>query len=106
MSMNLRKFYMNSFMQDITAFGTVYHLAILVITLLFLNQNQVAYKLVTGQAVMYAFAIPLKLFFFRERPTRMAHKNILEKIEASSFPSVHTLRIFFVSAVLILSFSN
>lgn len=104
--MNLKKFYMNSLMQDLTAFGTIYHFVILIAILISFDQQQLAYKLVTGQIIMYLFAVPLKLFLFKNRPKKIMHKNIIEKIEASSFPSVHTLRIFFVSTVLINFFNN
>jgi len=104
--MNLKKFYMNSLMQDLTAFGTIYHFVILIAILISFDQQQLAYKLVTGQIIMYLFAVPLKLFLFKSRPKKIMHKNIIEKIEASSFPSVHTLRIFFVSTVLINFFNN
>lgn len=104
--MNLKKFYMNSLMQDLTAFGTIYHLVILIAILISFNEQQLAYKLIIGQIIMYLFAVPLKLFLFKNRPKKIMHKNIIEKIEASSFPSVHTLRIFFVSAVLINFFNN
>ncbi|MBI2578466.1 MAG: phosphatase PAP2 family protein [Candidatus Aenigmarchaeota archaeon] len=104
--MNLKKFYLNSFMQDITAFGTVYHLAVLIAVLVAFNQNPLAYKLAAGQIIMYFISVPIKIVLFKNRPEKMRHKNIIEKIEASSFPSVHTMRIFFISSVLIPVFNN
>lgn len=103
--MNLVKFYTNSFLQDMTAFGTLYHFAVLLTVLISFGQYDLVYRLVAGQIALYAVSIPAKLLFFRDRPARMKHSNFIEKIEASSFPSVHTTRIFLVSYVLISYFS-
>lgn len=104
--MNLKKFYINSFMQDMTAFGTLYHFIMLLAVLIAFSHFSLAYKLIMGQVIMYMFSIPLKIFLFNNRPKKMNYENIIEKIEASSFPSVHTMRIFFVSSVLVSTFNN
>ena len=104
--MNLKKFYMDAAMRDITSLGTIYFLGILIVALFSFGQHNLVYKLIIGQIIMFMITMPLKLTFFRNRPNRMHHKNIIERIEASSFPSVHTFRAFFISTVLILTFNN
>lgn len=93
-------------MEDVTSFGTFYHLIFLIAVLISFSQYQTAYKLAIGQITMYVVSVPIKVFLFKNRPKKMGHKNIIEKIEASSFPSVHTMRIFFVSSVLMPVFNN
>jgi membrane-associated phospholipid phosphatase len=45
---------------------------------------------------MSLLSLPLRIFFFRERPEKREFKNILEKINASSFPSNHSARVVFL----------
>jgi membrane-associated phospholipid phosphatase len=45
----------------------------------------------------YVFGSLIKLFYFKPRPKEQAYKNLLQKIDASSFPSVHTSNSFIVA---------
>ncbi|MBI4018216.1 MAG: phosphatase PAP2 family protein [Candidatus Aenigmarchaeota archaeon] len=104
--MNLKKFYLDSAMRDITSLGTIYYFILIAGALFSLGHTQLSYKLAVAQILMYAVTIPAKLLFFRNRPGIMKHSNLIEKIEASSFPSVHTVRAFFVSYMLAAAFGS
>ena len=40
----------------------------------------------------YAVTWPLRLIWFRPRPVPQAHGSLLQRIDASSFPSLHAVR--------------
>ena len=106
MKLRIAKFYLDTAMRDITALGTVPYHAIFLVFLLLFSQYGLFYTVLLGEILVYVISVFLKLAFFKNRPQRMGHENILEKIEASSFPSVHTARIFFVSILLMLRINN
>lgn len=41
---------------------------------------------------MYSIGILVRILYFKERPEKKQYNNILEKIDASSFPSMHASR--------------
>ncbi len=106
MKLRIVKFYLDTAMRDITALGTVPYHAIFLVFLLLFSQYELFYTVLLGEILIYVISVFLKLAFFKSRPQKMDHENVLEKIEASSFPSVHTARIFFVSILLMLRINN
>ncbi len=106
MKLRIIKFYLDTTMRDITALGTVPYHAIFLVFLLLFSQYELFYTVLLGEILIYFASVFLKLSFFKNRPKKMAHENVLEKIEASSFPSVHTARIFFVSVLLMFRLNN
>jgi membrane-associated phospholipid phosphatase len=61
---------------------------------------QVFLELALAYVIIMAATSAIKLFFFRERPARQEYRNIIEQIDASSFPSAHTARAFAFAGVL------
>ncbi len=57
--------------------------------------------LLIGYFIMKAFAIPIRLILFENRPNPEKYTNIFEKISASSFPSLHASRALFLYLFLI-----
>lgn len=106
MKLRIVKFYLDTAMRDITALGTVPYHAIFLVFLLLFSRYELFYTVLLGEILIYVISVFLKLAFFKNRPQKMGHGNVLEKIEASSFPSVHTARIFFVSILLMLRINN
>jgi membrane-associated phospholipid phosphatase len=49
-----------------------------------------------GLAAIEAICIFIKLAYFKERPNRQKFSNIIERLDASGFPSVHAARSVFV----------
>ena len=60
------------------------------------NQNQEALFMILGMIMMYIVAIPLRIIFFKERPDPIPYEGILEKIRASTMPSLHSSRTIFL----------
>ena len=50
---------------------------------------------------IYFITFTIRLFYFKDRPKKMRHSNFLEKIDASSFPSIHSARAILMLILLI-----
>ena len=85
--------------QELGFFGTLpVYLAIL-LSLLF-YRPVLSLILVIALVAMYALTSIIRFFFHRERPKKLHHNNILEKLDASSFPSLHSGRAMFLAIIL------
>jgi len=83
---------LNVFFKQVTELGSLTIItAIIVFTFFF--DKLLALKLFIGIAAVTIIAFTIKTFFFRVRPKKQSFNNILERIDASSFPSVHSARI-------------
>lgn len=94
---------LTDFWKDITAFGSLAMSLILIAASIALGKNGLAVLLIVALALCYAIGFPIKVFFFKRRPNGQKYSSLLEKYEASSFPSVHTMRA--VSFAIVLSAS-
>ena len=85
--------HLNDFFRDITAFGGLWGYCTLVILTAVMVGTYFAAQLVVALVIIYASAIIIRLLYFKERPNHERHKSVLERIDASSFPSIHAARI-------------
>ena len=88
--------------RDITSFGSP--VVLIIILFLFFGFTSNSLILLTGFIVVEIFCSLIKFFFYKDRPIKKDHQNILEKVDAGSFPSIHSARssyifttIFFLS---------
>ena len=58
--------------------------------------------LILGQSVIYLTTLIIRLFYFKNRPNRIRYRTLLEKLDASSFPSIHAARISFLFIFLVI----
>lgn len=82
------------FARDFTSFGNPLILIILSAMIIGINSNLIV--IVIGLIFIELSCALIKLIWHKERPVRENHKNFLEKIDAGSFPSVHSARSLFV----------
>ena len=68
-------------------------LILIFIPFIVLGPSTVFFKLLAALLVNEVFCSLIKLFFPKKRPIVQAHNSLLEKIDAGSFPSIHTSRI-------------
>lgn len=83
----------NEFIRDFTSFGNVF--LIVFLSLLIFGFKFPFFLIVLGLIVLEIITAGIKLIYPKERPKKENHSNILEKIDAGSFPSVHTARVTF-----------
>ncbi len=100
------KKYIKEAFTAITALGSAYFYGILAIFLLLLGKNKTAFHLVIGLIICYSFVLILRIFYFKERPNKEEHFNFFTRINASSFPSLHSLSSAYTATVLSNSFNN
>src|SRR3989344_993617 len=78
--------------QDMSAFGgdPVYVLFMLIAFLGGVKKEFLI--LLVGLALAYAITFAIRMFWWQERPDKEKYKNIWEKFDSGSFPSVHAMR--------------
>ena len=56
--------------------------------------------LLLGFAIIYAITVVIRTLYFKDRPEKFKHDSFLERLDASSFPSLHAARSTLVFAFL------
>ncbi len=63
-------------------------------------------KLLFGAAASYLIAGIIRIVYFKDRPNKESHSNFIERIDASSFPSIHAFRVSYILIVFSHAFQN
>ncbi len=70
------------------------------------NYKEAAAILLIGLVVGYALAIVLRLLFWRRRPDGEKYHDLISKIDAGSFPSLHSMRVAMLATVIMMRFQS
>lgn len=100
--MDIHKYdrYLDLLFRDITALGSfVFHLFLLLFIVAF-GKNDLLGQLLFSLFFTLIVTVVVRIFYFKDRPKKQEFENFLERLDASSFPSLHTART--VAMVLIL----
>ena len=62
----------------------------------FLKNKHYSFILIFGLSLIYLITLAIRTFYYKPRPSTIKYNNFLEKIDASSFPSVHSARVTFI----------
>lgn len=92
-------------LHDLSSLGGL-PIFIVSIFLLYFSNEQLAGRLLISLLVCYVLISILRLAFFRERPIKKKYKNLFQKIDASSFPSLHAMRAGVLAVVFAKVFNN
>ena len=92
--------------QDLKSFGGLPLLAVLILISFGLNQKALSAQLVAGLLLSYAVTVGIRLVYFKDRPKKHKSANFLQRIDASSFPSLHAMRASFLAVIFSLFFRN
>ncbi len=95
------KEYVNVLFRDFTSFAGL-SFSLLILTLFFFVDFVLAKKLLSALIIAYSIVILIRSFYFKHRPKKEGYKNFFEKLDASSFPSLHSCR----AAILFFLFSS
>lgn len=93
-------------LKDFTSFGGLVLYAIFGLIFYFAGYKGMVLRMFIGLMLMYLFISPLRLIFFTKRPVPEKHSNLLEKIDAGSFPSMHATRTTFLAMQLSIFFKD
>ncbi|MFP4111888.1 MAG: phosphatase PAP2 family protein [Candidatus Woesearchaeota archaeon] len=88
------------FFKQITQLGGLVFFGIIIAFSYLAGSSQLSFTLLISIITMTLAGAFIKLMFFKERPKKIGYKNIIEKIDAGSFPSLHTMRIFSLAVIL------
>jgi undecaprenyl-diphosphatase len=80
------------FFKQLTELGSLTIISAMIIFTFFLDTS-LALKLLVGIAAATIISMIIKALFFRARPKKQSINTIIDRIDASSFPSVHSARI-------------
>lgn len=87
-------------MRDTTALGGLAVYGFIAVLFLLLGKTSVFAQLVVGLALCYGIIAIIRLVFFRIRPDKQKYSGFLTKIDAGSFPSVHSARVTVLAIIL------
>lgn len=91
---------------DVSAFGGLPIFIVVILLSLILGFNNLFLKLSLGLVLCYVVIILVKSFYYKDRPKKEKHKTYLQKLEASSFPSLHSMQATVLFSLLSLEFMN
>jgi len=82
-------------MWGITFFGSWWFFGMTMLFFSYINMTLFKFVLMGG-ILGEAIGNPIKAIFFKDRPKKKKYHNLLTKIDASAFPSLHTFRGIFL----------
>lgn len=88
--------------KSVSEFGSVYFYLFLVAFMYLLNYKNFAIILFYSLIVSYIISLSIRAIYFKDRPKKQKYNNWIDKLDASSFPSMHTMRI----AILFVMFTK
>lgn len=100
MNKKFLKKHISSFQRDITSLGGMPFYLIIILITLSLKEYLLTYKLIFGFIISFIFIALIRTFYFKDRPNKEKYSNYLEKLDASSFPSLHATRSIFLALLL------
>jgi membrane-associated phospholipid phosphatase len=92
--------------QEITALGSLVFYSLLLLFFLAIQDLLMFKILFVGCIITFIVTILVRALYFKDRPEKQNHKNWLERIDASSFPSLHAARAIFLALVFIFKFQH
>lgn len=105
--MSYHRFFKNTseeITRDFTSFGNPFIL--LIIATIFIGVSLKLLYIALGLLIVELFCWVIKFFYYKKRPKEEVHSNILERINAGSFPSLHSARSSFIFVSLFLLADN
>jgi len=100
------KRYLNGFFRDVTALGGFPSTVIVLLLVWFLIDASLFLQLLMGILMTLFIVIIIRLIHFKDRPKKQVQDNIIERIEASTFPSLHAARSGFMALAFVYYFNN
>jgi undecaprenyl-diphosphatase len=96
----------NDLIRDITALGSLFFYVLLIFLFLLLKNYDIFRRLLMGLVIIYPVTIIFRTFLFKNRPKKIKYDSYIEKLDATSFPSLHAARTAAMAAILVNFFNN
>ena len=94
------------FFRDITSLGSLDLYIIILLSFLIFKNYFLFRRLLIGLIIIYAVVVVIKVFYFKDRPVKFPHSSFIDRLDASSFPSLHASRTAFLCAAFISYVNN
>lgn len=91
---------MNIFFRDVTSLGGALFYGILVFFTLLVQEYSLSLNLIVGFLITFVVTVIIRKFYFKNRPSKEDYSNFVERIDASSFPSLHSSRVTFLTLLM------
>jgi len=98
--------YIELFWTDITTFGGLWFYLFMAVFAWIIGNKQLTYQLLLAVAISLALIVLVRTFYYRERPKKEPHKNYIDRIYASSFPSLHAMRAVILPILFGMAYNN
>ncbi len=95
------KHYLGEIFRDITSLGSAVFYGAVCLVVLAYGSVTLFWNLLAGFFFTGVVITVVRLVYFKPRPHKQVYKNWIEKINASSFPSWHSARVFYIVFVFI-----
>jgi membrane-associated phospholipid phosphatase len=92
--------------QDAAGLGGLAVYVLVTIIFFLLGNMKVAAELVIALALLYLVIASIRAVFFKKRPDSQKHSGFFTKIDASSFPSMHSARSLTLAVMLATVFTQ
>ncbi len=93
-------------LQDVKGLGGLPLFIVAILVAFVLGEFALSYQLAVGLVLAYALTAVIRALYFRQRPVRQKFQTWWQKIDASSFPSLHSMRASVLATLLALYFNN
>lgn len=85
--------YFNVFVNDFSSLGGMVFYCLMIIFMLVIRFYLLSLFLFVSLVVLFFIILTIRTIYFKPRPNKKGYKNLFERLDASSFPSVHAARI-------------
>jgi undecaprenyl-diphosphatase len=96
----MKNILLHKLFEELTFFGGIAFYLIVCAIFLAINKMSEVLFLLSGLFLIYLLTFVIRLFYFKPRPDKQDYTSFLEKLDASSFPSIHAARIIFLALFL------
>lgn len=88
------KYILDIVFKDISVFGgLVFYLFISILYFIIFKNIILFITQLLGLFLSYIIVILIRVLYYKKRPDNQKYSNLVEKIDSSSFPSMHSIRI-------------
>jgi len=97
--MVMKKYYDDAF-RDLSAFGTSWFMGLITAVSFILGHFELAVYIIIGFVLSYIITTVTRLFYFKARPKKEKYVSMWSKIDASAFPSNHSIRAIYMAVII------
>ncbi len=94
------KKFLDLFFRDMTSLGGMFFYGLVVGGFFFLGDYDMVKRLLWVFIIITAISVIIRSVYFKDRPKKQKHSSFLERLDASSFPSIHAARSVSLAIIL------